>query len=412
MGGMTPARVAPALLILSVVAGSMVGGFGWDTALFAAAALVATWALHAASPRRDPAAELPKAVPMPKRSDEARLTDAIADPVIVLDGERVVQANRASRDRFGEHIVDEDVRVSFRHPAFVELIGSPAARRSPQSLDLTGLGKPGVWWEARTAPLPDGRLIVHLVDRTAARAAERTRTDFVANASHELRTPLSAILGFVETLKEEAGEDPQLRVRFLGTVQREAARMGRLIEDLLSLSRIESERRAAPGDAVSLVAIARQVVGELSTRGLPPGRTLRVEAMEPLRAVAGDPLQLHQLLTNLVENALKYGRAGSPVLIQLARVDARLAELRVVDEGDGVAAEHLPRLTERFYRVDPGRSRRVGGTGLGLAIAKHVVERHRGTLRITSVPGTGTVVAVRLPFARGGSVDTATAGSD
>ena len=222
----------------------------------------------------------------------------------------------------------------------------------------------------------------------------------MANASHELRTPLSAILGFVEALKDDAGEDAALRVRFLGTVHREAERMQRLIEDLLSLSRIESERRAPPDSAVSLKALARQVASELTTRGLPPGRTVRVEAEDTLADVAGDALQLHQLLVNLVENGLKYGRADSPVVIRLSHHDDRLAQLRVVDQGDGVAAEHLPRLTERFYRVDPGRSRRVGGTGLGLAIAKHVVERHRGTLRITSELGQGTTVTVRLPFAR------------
>ena len=176
--------------------------------------------------------------------------------------------------------------------------------------------------------------------------------------------------------------------------------MQRLVEDLLSLSRIESERFAPLGESVSLPSLALRVVADLKSRGVEAGRTLRVEAEEETGPhVPGDAAQLGQLLTNLVENGLKYGRPNTPVTIRVARVDERLALLEVADEGEGVASEHLPRLTERFYRVDPGRSRRVGGTGLGLAIAKHIAERHRGTLRIASVPGTGTTVSVRLPLA-------------
>lgn len=395
---MSPARVAPVLLLAALLTGVWLDGFGWDSLLFAlvAAALVF---FPVVRPAARPPVRAEEQATGGEPLDETMLADAIADPVVVLDGDKVVQANRAARGRFGDHIAGEDVRVAFRHPAFLELIGSAAVRHTPQSLELTGLGKPGAWWEARSAPLPGGRLIVHLVDRTSARAADRTRTDFVANASHELRTPLSAILGFVETLKDEAGNDPELRFRFLGTMQREAERMQRLIEDLLSLSRIESERRAPPDSAVSLTGLARRVADELSTRGLSAGRTIRVDAEKGLADVAGDGLQLHQLLMNLVENGLKYGRIDSPVVLHVSRHDERLAQLRVVDEGEGVSPEHLPRLTERFYRVDPGRSRRVGGTGLGLAIAKHVVERHRGTMRITSVLGQGTTVTVRLPFA-------------
>lgn len=396
---MSPARIAPVLLVIALVAGVWLDGFGWYSLLFACAAAAFVFFPIVRPTARPPVTTTEQAIEA-EPFDEAMLADAIADPVVVLDGDTVVQANRAARERFGEHIAGEDVRVAFRHPAFLELIGSGAVRHAPQSLELTGLGKPGAWWEARTAPLPGDRLIVHLVDRTSERAADRTRTDFVANASHELRTPLSAILGFVETLKDEEGNDPELRVRFLGTVQREAERMQRLIEDLLSLSRVESERRAPPDSAVSLTALARRVADELSTRGLPAGRSIGVDADEELADVVGDGLQLHQLLMNLVENGLKYGRGDSPVVLHVSRHDDRLAQFRVVDEGEGIAPEHLPRLTERFYRVDPGRSRRVGGTGLGLAIAKHVVERHRGTMRITSVLGQGTTVTVRLPFAR------------
>ena len=404
---MTRARVAIALILLAGLGvGAVVGGVGWDTLVFALASLaVLIWpaghprAVARPAPEPDP---LPAPVPPPAAEalSDVRLADAIADPVLVLKGERILQANRAAVERFGAHLVGGDVRVAFRHPSLLEFLRTAADGDQPRSLELTGLGGAGVWWEARTAPGSDGRLIVQLVDRTATQAADRTRADFVANASHELRTPLSAILGFVETLREEAGEDPELREQFLAVVAREATRMQRLVEDLLSLSRIESERFTPLGESVSLPNLALRVVADLKSRGLEAGRTLRVEAEEEASPhVQGDAAQLGQLLTNLVENGLKYGRPDTPVTIRVARVDDRLALLEVADEGEGVASEHLPRLTERFYRVDPGRSRRVGGTGLGLAIAKHIAERHRGTLRIASVQGTGTTVSVRLPLA-------------
>ena len=393
---MTPLRIVAVAILAAWGLGLWLDGLTATTALFGVAALAGLpWLSR--TPRSVPVEPVDIVPPTPPPVvDESVLADGIADPVLVLDGERIVRANRAARARFGEHIDGEDVRVVIRHPALLEMIAGPAATDRAQSMELTGLGRPGTWWEARTTPVPNGGLIVSLVDRTAARAADRTRTDFVANASHELRTPLSAILGFVEALGDEAGADPALRAKFLDVIAREARRMGRLIEDLLSLSRIEAGRHAAPDEPVSLPSLARRVAGELGD-----GR-VELDVDDGLADVAGDEPQLRQLLANLVENGLKYGRPGTPVRVTVGAHDGRLAEVRVGDEGEGVAAEHLPRLTERFYRVDPGRSRKVGGTGLGLAIAKHIVERHRGTLRITSTVGQGTTVIVRLPLVRGG----------
>lgn len=359
---------------------------------------VAAVVLTGGPPRPEVEAPAPVETPAVERPplDEAALASAIADPLLVLDGHRIVQANRAALSRFGHHLVRADVRVALRHPGLLDLLPADGASARPQATTITGLGGAGVWWEARTAPAPDGRVILHLVDRTAARAADRTRTDFVANASHELRTPLASILGFVEQLEGEAGAQAGLRAKFLGVIARESKRMQQLTEDLLSLSRIESERHAPPRAPVSLAALARSVAEEARGRGLEDGRTVTVEAVPDLPPVPGDEGQLRQLVTNLVDNALKYGRAGTPVTLGVHRA-AALVELTVADEGEGIASEHLPRLTERFYRIDAGRSRRVGGTGLGLAIAKHVVERHRGTIRIQSVVGQGTTVTVRLP---------------
>ncbi len=328
--------------------------------------------------------------------DESAFADSIADPLLVLQGQRIVQANRAALKAFGTHVLHEDVRVALRHPALLELLATAEASRAAQSIMITGLGGAGLWWEARTASASDGRIVLHLVNRTAARAADRTRTDFVANASHELRTPLASILGFVEQLEGEAGEMPDVRAKFLRVIDREARRMQQLTEDLLSISRIESERHAPPRSSLSLATLARVAVDEARGRSLAEGRTLNLMLGRDVPMVAGDEGQLRQLLANLIDNALQYGRSATPVNVAVDRRGA-LVELRVVDEGDGVASEHLPRLTERFYRVDAGRSRRVGGTGLGLSIAKHIVERHRGSLRIQSVEGRGTTVTVRLP---------------
>ena len=362
--------------------------------------LVAVSVAVAASAWRGERTRAPSPTPVaPTRrqpNEEAAFADSIADPVLVLDGRRTVQANRAAIRQFGTHLLREDVRVALRHPALLELLATASASRAPQSTVITGLGGSGLWWEARTAPVADDRMILHLVDRTAARAADRTRTDFVANASHELRTPLASIMGFVEQLQGEAGGLADVRANFLRVIDREARRMQQLTEDLLSLSRIESERHAPPRTPLSLDTLARAAVHDVRARGLPDGRTIDLDVGGALPQIAGDEGQLRQLIANLIDNALKYGRVGTPVRVALERSGA-LLELTVTDQGEGIASEHLPRLTERFYRVDTGRSRRIGGTGLGLSIAKHIVERHRGTLRIQSVQGSGTTVTVRLP---------------
>ncbi|HWU96463.1 MAG TPA: ATP-binding protein, partial [Sphingomonas sp.] len=244
--------------------------------------------------------------------------------------------------------------------------------------------------------LEDGRRIVHLVDRTGSYATERIRVDFVANASHELRTPLASLLGYVETLEDGAGEDPGLRERFLKIMHGEARRMQRLIDDLISLSRIEAEKYRAPDNPVALGELIDEVCLELS--GVPRAADVVTEIAE-VTPVRGDASQLSQLLHNVIGNAMKYGREGTPILVSLVPEGDSMVRLSVTDQGDGIPPEHLPRLTERFYRVDPGRSRTIGGTGLGLSIVKHIVERHRGRFDIASVVGKGTTVSVLLPLA-------------
>jgi two-component system phosphate regulon sensor histidine kinase PhoR len=345
-----------------------------------------------------PAPLQPATEPEPTPQSSFDVIEGLIDPVFVTRSGRIDAANAAARKLLGAHIVGEDVRVAIRHPAAADrLIGRQEPADSPP-IELAGLGGRDNRWQMHVAELGDGRTLVHLVDRSEGHAAERMRVDFVANASHELRTPLAAILGYVETLDDEAAiSDPATRKRFLKIIHDEAWRMQRLVEDLMSLSRIEAEKFRAPEAAVDLGEIAKEVHAVMRDAADARSRDVVCDIDESLPPVAGDRAQLSQLLHNLVGNAMKYGRPGTPVTIRTSRGPGSMIRLSVEDEGDGIAPEHLPRLTERFYRVDKGRSRSVGGTGLGLAIVKHIVERHRGRLDIRSMPGKGTTISVLLP---------------
>lgn len=339
-----------------------------------------------------PAATLQTASPEPRVED---LLGAVDDPLLLIEGRQVVRTNAAAIEVLGDHVVGEDVRLAIRHPAAAELLTREGATAG--SVEVIGLGAPDRHWILSVQPLGAGTRLVRLSDRTATRATERIRVDFVANASHELRTPLASLIGFIETLEDANGpDDAAIRQRFLGIMAGEARRMQRLVDDLISLSRIEADKHRAPADAVSLGALARETADTL--RGDRAGKSrIELDIQDGVPAVAGDRAQLSQLLHNLVGNALKYGDPSKPVRVTLARGGPTMIRLAVTDEGEGIPAQHLPRLTERFYRVDPGRSRAVGGTGLGLAIVKHIVERHRGRLDIASTQGVGTTVTVMLP---------------
>lgn len=323
------------------------------------------------------------------------LLGAVDDPLLLVEGGMVLRANSAAIAALGPHVVGEDVRVAIRHPAAAGLLAHPQGGRT----ELIGLIAPDRLWTLAVMPLGPGTRLVRLSDRTAARAAERMRVDFVANASHELRTPLASLIGFIETLEDaNKPDDAAVRLRFLGIMAGEARRMQRLVDDLISLSRIEADKHMAPQDAVALGALARETAVALRGDRAQPAR-IKILVEEGLPAVAGDRAQLSQLLHNLVGNALKYGDSAKPVRVSVARDGAGMIRLAVADEGEGIAPQHLPRLTERFYRADPGRSRAGGGTGLGLAIVKHIVEHHRGRLDIASTQGVGTTVTVLLPIA-------------
>lgn len=392
-----PARiVAAAVLVLSAALGVLpLGAPAWASILFFAAGIAAI--LLIAWPGEDIAIG-----PAPASTESGAgvetVIDAIAEPVLIVAGGRVVQANAAARDLLGAHIIGEDVRLAIRHPAAAEAL--TANGEEPSAIDLVGIGGREGRWEMRIAPVSGNRRVVHLLDRAGSHAAERMRVDFVANASHELRTPLAAILGFIETLADDkAGADPATRARFLKVMNDEAVRMQRLVDDLISLSRIEAEKYRPPEAAIDLAALLDECLAAI--RGATGERGADIVAdIAEIPPIAGDRAQLSQLIHNLVGNAMKYGRHGTPVAIRLAPADGGMIGLAVSDQGEGIAPEHLPRLTERFYRIDSSRSRALGGTGLGLSIVKHIVERHRGRLDIASVAGEGTTVTVLLPAAR------------
>lgn len=328
------------------------------------------------------------------RDTMAKLIQHSGLPMLLLDRNRILVANAAACEALGEHIIGQDARVPLRQPAAVELLDSPAGG----SASIPGLTGARSIWRMSRFPIDERYWIVELLNKTAEADISRAHTDFVANASHELRTPLASIIGYVETLLEtDNGMNREEQDHFLRVVLKQANRLQLLVDDLMSLSRVEAEKHDRPSDQVELAGlIARAALdaGSPDDKG-----RIRVDAGADQVFIAGDEQQLEQLVRNLVDNALKYGFPDTPVQVSLKRDDEhRRAFLEVRDHGEGIDAEHIPHLTRRFYRTDPSRSQASGGTGLGLAIVKHIVERHRGTLDIASVKGEGTTVTVRFPL--------------
>jgi two-component system phosphate regulon sensor histidine kinase PhoR len=334
----------------------------------------------------------------PADDDIRRLVEGMVEPALIVRGSLVAIGNAAARAALGDGIEGQDVRLAIRHPGALDRLLAAEVEAGSET-ELVGVGGPERRWMMRLAPLAAGAKLVRLTDRSEAHAAERMRVDFVANASHELRTPLATILGYAETLREQGGEiDAETRARFVAIVHDEARRMQRVVEDLISLSRIEAERFSAPTGILALAPLAELARDGYRRIAEERGSEIRIDAPPDLPPVSGDRSQILQLIENLVGNALRYGRPGTPVTVALRHEDG-MVRLIVADEGEGIAAEHIPRITERFYRIDASRSRALGGTGLGLSIVKHIVERHRGRLAVDSELGKGSRFHVLLPVA-------------
>ena len=319
--------------------------------------------------------------------------EPVALPLLLLEGTRIVEANAAARAALGDHVLGQDARIALRHPDAMRLIDLPDGA----SVSIPGFTGTRSLWQLTRRAIAGERWMIELADRTAESDVSRAHTDFVANASHELRTPLAAVIGYAETLGDDsAPTDRETRHRFVGIIDREARRMLSLVEDLMTLSHVEAEKHDRPSEAIDLAQLAARVVAEVSS--LKGKERVALAEAQPGTMVLADPGQLEQLLRNLIDNALKYGAEDQPVTVTVEPRDSGLARLAVSDRGPGIAPEHLPHLTRRFYRTDPGRSRASGGTGLGLAIVKHIAARHGGTLDITSTVGQGTSAAVQLPL--------------
>jgi two-component system phosphate regulon sensor histidine kinase PhoR len=338
------------------------------------------------------------------------LVNGLHAAAIVLDREgRVIAFNSDAATIAPALRHGEPALISLRMPELVDAIRRAGKRREPQRVEFFERVPTDRWFEAFVTPvrLPTGDgpadiVLLTFNDLTPLRRVEEMRADFVANASHELRTPLAALLGFIETLQGPAKNDTAAREKFLSIMQQQATRMARLIDDLLSLSRIELNAHLQPSTPVELAPIVRQVVDGLMTLARDRGVDIKVSAPQEALVVLGERDELIRALENLVENALKYGAAGKRVDITLVRGQTRSgspeAHISVRDFGPGIAPEHLPRLTERFYRVDVSDSRAQGGTGLGLALVKHVLNRHGGRLTIESTLGAGAAFTMHLPL--------------
>ena len=320
--------------------------------------------------------------------------------ILIGHNERIEEANEAALTLLGRSIIGRHHGFALRQP---EVLGAISAALLRGETTVARLVLPGPSHEAvhrvSVSTVGTGAMCL-FQDISDQEQSEQMRRDFVANVSHELRTPLTSLLGFIETLRGPARDDPVARTRFLGIMATEAERMNRLISDLLNLSRVEAQERQRPSSRHDLAALIRSAVLSLRPMAEQVGVVLDHVGLDQPVLVFVDPDQVMQVVTNLVENALKYGAGGKLVRIELGRETGPrgpLVRLTVTDKGDGIDPMHIPSLAERFYRVDGHRSREKGGTGLGLAIVKHIAHRHRGRLVIDSVPGEGSTFSVILP---------------
>jgi two-component system, OmpR family, phosphate regulon sensor histidine kinase PhoR len=349
------------------------------------------------------------------------IIDSLPDALLAVDQELLVlETNQAARSLLGEGLRGRNIGLSLRRPAALQAIEEALEKDETVSLDLSLLTPGEQFFVMQVIPLTHisdrevqapisndlvGGAVVILHDVTTQRRSEQMRADFVTNASHELRTPLASLVGFIETLQTSAADDAEARTRFLDIMARESGRMSRLIDDLLSLSRIELDEHIQPVGTVLVDQVLKTVGEMLEQRALDHQMTIEIKLPNDLPPIRGDADQITQVFQNLVDNAIKYGEENSVIEVKGHAVD-RLSEtglpgiaIEVINQGDVIPVALVPRLTDRFFRVDSARSRTLGSTGLGLAIVKHIVSRHRGTLSVKSDDVSGTKITVSLPIA-------------
>lgn len=354
-------------------------------------------------------------------STDAEILDHLPNPVVMVNRQRVVTGfNQAAKGLFHSLETGRDLTRFIRDPILLDAFDDVAnERQTMKHAEFVLASDAHRHFDVLTARLPaatgDRNFVLTFSDLTELRKLEQMRADFATDAGHELRTPLSVLLGFIETLEGPAKDDPDALNQFLPVMRDQALRMQHLIEDLLSLARIELNEHTPPSDECNVGKIIDKVAKSLAIKADAKDMNIRVTRELEDTDMIGEEKELHQVFVNLVENAIKYGHPNTDVEVSITlakNLPGALARYRhnrfmaiaIRDHSDGIAREHLPRLTERFYRVDTARSRAVGGTGLGLAIVKHLVQRHRGTMQIESEQGVGSVFTVYLPAKIGDNV--------
>lgn len=328
-------------------------------------------------------------------------------PLIVVSAQgKVSFANRAAFDLAPQLLEEAHISLAIRVPGFLETVADVLEDGQEREVAFE-MARSQKFYEALVSPIDGGAridrgdwtAIIRIEDRTQARQNALARTDFVANASHELRTPLASLLGYIETMRGHARDDPEAQERFLGIMDKQAQRMKRLVNDLMSLSKIELEAHILPQEVVDLVDVFSETASALEPVAQKRGCAIVNKLPGKDVFVRGDRDQMLQVAVNLIDNAIKYGGKDGTVTIALEAVPEKIG-ISISDTGPGINRVHVRRLTERFYRVNTAMSREVGGTGLGLAIVKHILNRHQGTLDIVSEPGAGSKFTAWLPLAQ------------
>lgn len=328
------------------------------------------------------------------------IVDALPNPALCLDFDYKIRgANAPAKNLFDTELTGLDFVRVLRQPGAIECLGKAVNSRELQTCDVVFHLQTPRTYKASAAVISGLKtdcILFTLLDISAEIDAEKSRSTFVANVSHELRSPLTSLMGIVETLQGPARDDVKAQDKFLALMHSETERMSRLVGDLLSLSKLESKEHVPPKGKVDIPNLICRVVTMLGESTPDYKSRIAPKSPDDLPLVTGDRDELTEVFQNLIENALKYSEPNTKVEIDIAQANNAI-KVTIRDQGEGIAPEHLPRLTERFYRVDKGRSREMGGTGLGLAITKHILNRHRGRLSIESKTGVGSMVTVSLP---------------
>lgn len=341
--------------------------------------------------------------PLHEHPEFMTLANVLPNPLLIVTKNRVISANLSAIQLLGAPLIGQNIAGAFRHSAVIEKLSQTENKpiNNNEIHSISGLGQRSQRWEMRIDNIDDRHRLVQLFDMSANQAAEKMRVDFVANASHELLTPLASIKGFIETLSDEkAAPDSKTRNKFFSIIRNEAQRMESLIRDLMSLSRIEAGSSNNIVKDVNFTDIVEQAVNSLVKGSDKRGKDIIYTSDENIPCASGDEGLLRQMVINIVANSMRYAQNDTPILVNVEKTkSASMIRLTVKDHGNGIDTEHIPRLTERFYRVDSGRSKALGGTGLGLSLVKHIVQRHRGHMDISSKKGDGTLITILLPIA-------------